>query len=632
MVGISVIMPVYNVSSYLDTSIRSIMEQTFKDIEIICVNDGSTDDSLDVLLEIQESYDNILIINQENSGPGIARDTGIEYAEGEYIAFLDSDDIFLDTFALEKMYETAKQYDANMVSANLKWINPDYSINDYYDFINTKFTYFYREDIISPEKYGIPFAFYKNVYKRSFLLEHNITFPDIIAGEDPIFMANVLVNLKEFPTIPIDLYGYNHSIGGGVNEKINTYDRKYDYIKHFKDSFDILKNNEKIAIYSVYKIEFINYLIYSNNMQDKEIREIIREIFGDFEDYFNPDEYGYFIMDYIINNKVDETDLSEEYSKIKKSFFEESCFENNFIDTSILRDYINIKSKRYASDNFSYDKISYNELNNIKSFILENHEVYEDDVKSMNISLTSDIYDKNAEYLRKFTESRIDIKNNGKEDNRIVLMDCDDDLCHIFEPKWLQNEEGIGTILNSVKGKINFSFRCIGDGEVEISFKGIDYRDKEDNRVPIYIDFKKISIDGKVIVNDSRVVWHDNPVVYNKEVSDGQVIRISAEWLPLNEDSYLVTVSQEDELLQALAKFKLATGKDLIYTDEDIKQISPTGGLNDSVDRETLINLLNEFSTLNDENEHLKELKNSLLNSNSWKLTKPLRILKHFGK
>ena len=115
MVAISVIMPVYNSSGFLNKSIDSIQKQTLKDIEIICVDDGSTDNSVKVLNELNDEYGNIQIICQENSGPGIARNTGIENAKGEYIAFLDSDDIYLDNTALEKMYDLGKSEDFDLI-------------------------------------------------------------------------------------------------------------------------------------------------------------------------------------------------------------------------------------------------------------------------------------------------------------------------------------------------------------------------------------------------------------------------------------------------------------------------------------------------------------------------------------
>lgn len=300
MVAVSVIMPVYNSSRFLNMSIDSIQKQTLKDIEIICVDDGSTDDSLDVLNDLKNKYENIKIISQENSGPGVARNTGIKNAKGDYIAFLDSDDIYLEDTALEQMYNLGKSKDFNLVCANLKRINQDYTIDVNYDFINSRFTYFYKQDVLKSEDYGIPFAFYRNLFKRSFIEENGVDFPDLRFGEDPVFMVNVLVNINEFLALPIDFYGYNHSIGGGVNEKIANFEKKYDYIKHFKDIFDILKFNHLNSTFSIYKKEFIDYLFYSDNIHDKEIRVILKCLFKKYTDYFDENEYGFFLMDYII--------------------------------------------------------------------------------------------------------------------------------------------------------------------------------------------------------------------------------------------------------------------------------------------------------------------------------------------
>ena len=302
MVAVSVIMPVYNSSNFLNKSIESIQNQTLKDIEIICVDDGSTDDSLDVLNKLNDKYGNIKIVCQENSGPGMARNNGIKNAYGDYIAFLDSDDIFLDNFALEKMYGLGKSNDSNLICANLKRINQDYTIDTHYDFLNSRFKYFYKKDTLKSEDYGIPFAFYRNLFKRSFLEENEIDFPDLRFGEDPVFMVNVLVNINEFLALPLDLYGYNHSVGGGVNEKITNFEKKNAYIKHFKDIFDILKMHKFNSILSIYKKEFIDYLFYSNNIHDKEIKEIVKNLFKNYKEYFDENEYGFFLMDYLIKH------------------------------------------------------------------------------------------------------------------------------------------------------------------------------------------------------------------------------------------------------------------------------------------------------------------------------------------
>lgn len=114
MIKTSVIIPVYNTSSYLEECIDSVFNQTQKEIEVIVINDGSTDDSADVLLRLQKKYPRLIIIPQENHGQGYARNVGIEKARGEYIYFLDSDDYILED-TLESCYQCASENKLDIV-------------------------------------------------------------------------------------------------------------------------------------------------------------------------------------------------------------------------------------------------------------------------------------------------------------------------------------------------------------------------------------------------------------------------------------------------------------------------------------------------------------------------------------
>ena len=120
MTKISIIIPVFNASKLINKSIASILSQSLEDIEIICVDDVSTDNTLEILNKYAKQYDSIKVLTQENQGSGKARNNGIKEAEGEYIGFLDADDFFISDLALEKLYETAIKNNAKMVSANIK--------------------------------------------------------------------------------------------------------------------------------------------------------------------------------------------------------------------------------------------------------------------------------------------------------------------------------------------------------------------------------------------------------------------------------------------------------------------------------------------------------------------------------
>ncbi|WP_069592870.1 glycosyltransferase family 2 protein [Methanosphaera sp. WGK6] len=226
MVKVSVIMPVFNGVNFLDTSCQSLYNQTLNDIELICVNDGSTDNTLDKLHELSKKYDFIKIFNQENQGSGKARNNGIKEATGEYIAFLDADDIFVDENALELMYKYGTENNADMVGGNLKRVADDGTLEDNFNYKHKNYTYFDKYGFILPEDYGIPWAFYKNIFKKELLYENKILFPDLKRGQDPVFLAEILTKISKIYTVPIDLYGYNYSNNGGANAKINSYEKK----------------------------------------------------------------------------------------------------------------------------------------------------------------------------------------------------------------------------------------------------------------------------------------------------------------------------------------------------------------------------------------------------------------------
>ena len=114
MYKLSVIIPVYNVENYLRECLDSIINQTVKDIEIICVDDGSTDSSPDILKEYQNKDSRIRIITKENGGQASARNLGIKEAQGEYIVFIDSDD-FIESEMLENLLFKVSEYSKHVI-------------------------------------------------------------------------------------------------------------------------------------------------------------------------------------------------------------------------------------------------------------------------------------------------------------------------------------------------------------------------------------------------------------------------------------------------------------------------------------------------------------------------------------
>ena len=191
MAVISVIIPIYNVEKYLKVCLNSVINQTFKDIEIICADDGSTDNSLKILREYANLDSRIIVISKQNEGAGAARNTGMDIAKGEYLYFLDSDDFLLPD-ALEKMYNKIIKTNADIcVFKNFRLNNLTETFEICHWENNIKYIpqkeIFNKNDI--PENF---FTFcnitvWTKLYKHSFLKENNVRFQNIKTCNDVLF-------------------------------------------------------------------------------------------------------------------------------------------------------------------------------------------------------------------------------------------------------------------------------------------------------------------------------------------------------------------------------------------------------------------------------------------------------------
>lgn len=170
---VSVLVPIYNVEKYLRQCLESLVNQTLQEIEIICLNDGSTDGSLAIIKEFAERDDRIVIVDKENSGYGDSMNQGLEKARGEYVAIVESDD-FIDLDALEKLYMLATTYDVEVVRANYYFNKGGKDKKNYY--INPVDT----GRVVDPARHTWIFyqspAIWSAIYRREFLQENEIKF------------------------------------------------------------------------------------------------------------------------------------------------------------------------------------------------------------------------------------------------------------------------------------------------------------------------------------------------------------------------------------------------------------------------------------------------------------------------
>jgi len=187
MIKVSIIIPVYNVDKYLETCLKSVINQTLKEIEIICVNDGSTDNSLDILQKFQINDNRIIIINQENSGQGIARNKALKIAKGEYIGFVDPDDWIKPTM-FETLYNTAKEFKSDLVEESYIIHN---EIRNYEKYVKNKVKLPVRKSFnhndVKNYLFSPKLAVWNKLYKAELINKNKIEFMDLYRSEDIIF-------------------------------------------------------------------------------------------------------------------------------------------------------------------------------------------------------------------------------------------------------------------------------------------------------------------------------------------------------------------------------------------------------------------------------------------------------------
>ena len=232
MPKVSVIIPVFNAEQYLRECLDSVVNQTLKDIEIICIDDGSTDGSLDILNEYAQKDNRIMILTQQNQGAGMARNKGLEIAKGEYLSFLDSDDFF-ELDMLEKMCEKAFTTKSEFVVCNFDVYNtntkafglwPDSKIPEY---LYSKETFSYKD--ITNIFTNISGHVWNKLFLTSFIRNNNIKFQSTLTLNDQYFSALCKILAQRIASIDKVFVHYRTGLKNNIRSKVHKY--PFEYVK-----------------------------------------------------------------------------------------------------------------------------------------------------------------------------------------------------------------------------------------------------------------------------------------------------------------------------------------------------------------------------------------------------------------
>ena len=205
-IKVSIIIPIYNSERYLNDCLRSVTNQSLQDIEIICINDGSTDNSLAILEDFSKADKRIKIINQENKGASAARNVGLRAARGEYVAFVDSDDT-VECMAYEVAYNKIFAEQADVLMFGETFIScKDMVIQDGFLMLNERGS-------MMP---------WNKLYKRDFLTHNNFNFfEEAKCYNDECFNSIVLPKAKKLVTISDKFYHYKRRVDGSIQNLAN---------------------------------------------------------------------------------------------------------------------------------------------------------------------------------------------------------------------------------------------------------------------------------------------------------------------------------------------------------------------------------------------------------------------------
>lgn len=256
---VSIIIPSYNIAQFIKDCLDSLLCQDYQNIEIIVINDGSNDNTQDIVKDYIIKDDRIVLINQINSGVSAARNNGIQYASGDYIMFVDGDD-WLSPYAVSTLVKAIQDTSATIIKCGFIFRALD---------SNRKRRWSYPFVICSGDEAMCNFlcgriwsaSVWGGIYKRQFIMDNQLRFDTKSRiGEDGIFMMQAMLKCKKICNIPNVLYNIRVRPGSASREGV-TYSREYKYIDNilginlFKEYRDVFKLRSLTS--SLYRTAFI---------------------------------------------------------------------------------------------------------------------------------------------------------------------------------------------------------------------------------------------------------------------------------------------------------------------------------------------------------------------------------------
>lgn len=296
MIKVSIIIPIYNVEKYLRECLDSVVNQTLSEIEIICVNDGSKDNCLEIIQEYAKVDSRIKILNKDNSGYGDSMNKGIELATGEYIGIVEPDD-YVEKDMFQKLYSKAKEYDADIVKSNF-FILQDSNKDKKITLVMLDESKKYYDKLLSPIKnlnvYRFPMYTWSGIYKREFINKNNIkhnTTPGASFQDNGFFFQTFsLAKTVYFINEAFYYYRWDNPNASGNQSRRNNLiksKKEYDFIRTFVDKHSELNPN------ILYAYNWQKFHMYSSWIDDTSVDLFVQMAHQEFKAAYRNKEINY---------------------------------------------------------------------------------------------------------------------------------------------------------------------------------------------------------------------------------------------------------------------------------------------------------------------------------------------------